>query len=379
MGVTKTDGQKPAAPGEIARWKKNLTDEERAAALYESLAEAEKDRERAEVFRELAAIERRHAATWREKLEGAGEDLRPVQPGLKERLLLFLARRLGTAEVLPILEATEKGADNAYADQADAKALGMDREEKVHARVFEAMGQGGADTVAGAEKWHRGSRGGTLRAAVFGMNDGLVSNFSLIMGVAGAEPERSVLLLTGMAGMLAGAFSMAAGEYVSVRSQRELYEHEIEKEREELKASPEEEARELALIYRAKGLPREEAERLGLAIVQNPQSALDTLAREELGLDPGDLGSPWGAAGSSFAAFVAGALVPLCPFFFLAGRPGLFLSSVLSGMALLAVGALLAVFSGRSSWRGALRMLLIGGGVAAVTNGVGRLVGASLG
>ncbi len=377
MGLA--DGKRPAPPEEIARWKKNLADEERAAALYESLAGAERDPERAEVFRDLAAIERRHAGTWREKLEKAGVDLDPVRPGLKERFLVFLARRLGTAEVLPILEATEKGADGAYAEQTDAKALGMDREEKVHARVFQAMGEGGPPAIAREEKWHRGSRGGTLRAAVFGMNDGLVSNFSLIMGVAGAEPERSVLLLTGMAGMLAGAFSMAAGEYVSVRSQRELYEHEIEKEKKELEASPEEEARELALIYRAKGLPREEAERLGRAIVQNPESALDTLAREELGLDPADLGSPWGAAGSSFAAFVAGAMVPLFPFFFLAGGPGLLLSSVLSGLALLAVGALLAFFSGRRPLRGALRMLLIGGGVAAVTNGVGRLVGASLG
>lgn len=372
-------GKPVASREEIARWKKNLADEERAAALYESLAEAEKDPERAEVFRDLAAIERRHAGTWREKIEKAGVDLHPVPPGLKERFLVFLARRLGTAEVLPILEATERGADGAYAGQADARALGMDREEKVHARVFQAMGEGGPQTIAREEKWHRGSRGGTLRAAVFGMNDGLVSNFSLIMGVAGAEPERSVLLLTGMAGMLAGAFSMAAGEYVSVRSQRELYEHEIEKEKKELEASPEEEARELALIYRAKGLPREEAERLGRAIVQNPESALDTLAREELGLDPADLGSPWGAAGSSFAAFVAGALVPLFPFFFLKGGPGLLLSTVLSGLALLAVGALLAFFSGRSPLRGALRMLLIGGGVAAVTNVVGRLVGASLG
>jgi VIT1/CCC1 family predicted Fe2+/Mn2+ transporter len=374
-----TNGKTPAPPEEIARWRKNLADEERAAALYESLAEAEGDRERAEVFRDLAAIERRHAGTWREKLKEAGADATPVRPGFRERFLVFLARRLGTAEVLPILEATEKGADGAYAGQADARALGMDREEKVHARVFEAMGKGGSSAIAREEKWHKGSRGGTLRAAVFGMNDGLVSNFSLIMGVAGAEPERSVLLLTGMAGMLAGAFSMAAGEYVSVRSQRELYEHEIEKERGELEASPEEEARELALIYRAKGLPREEAERLGRAIVENPESALDTLAREELGLDPGELGSPWGAASSSFVAFVAGALVPLCPFFFLAGRPGLLLSSILSGLALLAVGALLAFFSGRSPLRGALRMLLIGGGVAAVTNGVGRLVGASLG
>lgn len=372
--------RKPAPPPEeIARWQRNLMDEERAAGLYESLAAAEKDADRAGVFLDLAAIERRHSRTWREKLEQAGVPVSEPRPGIKERLLVFLARHLGTAEVLPILEATEKGADGAYAGQADARALGMDREEKVHARVFEAMDKGGSVAIAREERWHKGSRGGTLRAAVFGMNDGLVSNFSLIMGVAGAEPERGVLLLTGIAGMLAGAFSMAAGEYVSVRSQRELYEHEIEKEREELEATPEEEARELALIYRAKGLPREEAERLGRAIVENPESALDTLAREELGLDPGELGSPWGAAGSSFVAFVAGAVVPLFPFFFLAGRPGLLLSAGLSGLALLAVGALLAFFSGRSPTRGALRMLLIGAGVAAVTNGVGRLVGASLG
>ncbi|MEW5763774.1 MAG: VIT1/CCC1 transporter family protein [Acidobacteriota bacterium] len=368
-----------ARSGNALRWLRNLRDERRAAAVYEALAQAEKDAERASLFRDLAAVETRHAEVWEGKLRDAGVKTAAVRPGVRDRLLLLLARRFGTAGVLPILEAAERNADGSYADQADARAVGMDREEKVHARVFETLGASGSAAIARQETWHRSSRGGSLRAAVFGMNDGLVSNFSLIMGVAGAGPGRGVLLLTGAAGMLAGAFSMAAGEYVSVRSQRELYEHEIRKEEEELRNSPEEEARELELIYRAKGIPREQAAALSRAIVESPHSALDTLAREELGLDPGDLGSPWAAASSSFFAFVAGAFIPLAPFLILEAGPGVAVSASLSAAALLAVGGLLAFFTGRSVLYGALRMAAIGGTVALVTHLLGRLIGVSLG
>jgi VIT1/CCC1 family predicted Fe2+/Mn2+ transporter len=368
-----------AKPEDLARWRRNLRDERRAAAVYGALARTEQDAERASLFRDLSAIESRHAEVWEEKLRDAGVTPDAVRPAFRDRILLFLARRFGTSGVLPILEATERNADGGYAAQADARAAGMDREEKVHARVFEALGATGSATIARQESWHRGSRGGSLRAAVFGMNDGLVSNFSLIMGVAGAGPGRGILLLTGTAGMLAGAFSMAAGEYISVRSQKELYEHEIRKEEEELQNSPEEEARELELIYRAKGIPKEQASGLARAIVLNPQSALDTLAREELGLDPGDLGSPWIAASSSFFAFVAGALIPLAPFLFLEAGPGVLLSAALSAAALLAVGGLLAFLTGRSVLYGACRMAAIGGAVAVVTHLLGRLIGVSLG
>lgn len=369
-----------ATRGDLARWRANLRDEQEAAWLYDSLAESEKNPDRAQVFRDLAAVEKGHAARWAEKLRAAGAAPLAARPRLKARLLAFLARRAGSRGVVPALLAMERSADGSYAGQADAKALGMDRQERIHAKVFASMeGGGGSGNIAQQESWHRSSGGGSLRAAVFGLNDGLVSNFSLMMGVAGAAPGRGVILLTGTAGMLAGAFSMAAGEYISVRSQRELYEREIAQEEEELAASPEEESKELELIYRAKGIPKEEAAQLARSLLSNPDSALDTLAREELGLDPGELGSPWKAAFSSFAAFVGGALIPLLPFLAVHQSWGVWLSAGISAAALFGVGALLSVFTGKGALYSGFRMAAIGSVVALVTNTLGRIIGVSLG
>ena len=196
--------------------------------------------------------------------------------------------------------------------------------------------------------------------------------------MAGGIGDPKFVLLAGGAGLLAGSFSMAAGEYVSMRSQRELHEHQIQMERAELEEYPEEEEEELALIYQAKGLSQEDSQRVAKQIMAQPQVALDTMVREELGLDPARLGSPWGAAVSSFLAFVAGAIVPILPYIFDAGKLAFTLSAVLSGVALLAVGGALAASAGRSGTWGALRMLLIGGSAAGVTFGVGRLIGASI-
>jgi len=291
---------------DMARFRANLKDEVAAAGLYETMAAVEKDEEKASIFRELAVVERAHAAVWIEKLKAAGETVGPPKSSMRTRMLSLLARRFGPGSIVPILQGIEKNADGGYARQPDAKALGMDKQEKVHSKVFASLESGGPSILSG-EAWHRRDTGGSLRAAVFGINDGLVSNFSLIMGVAGASQDTKSILIAGVAGMLAGAFSMGSGEYVSVRSQRELFEHEILKEEEELRDSPEEEMKELALIYRAKGIPKEAADQLAASIISNPGTALDTLAREELGLDPGDLGSPWRVAFSSFAAFMAGA------------------------------------------------------------------------
>jgi len=222
-------------------------------------------------------------------------------------------------------------------------------------------------------------RGGNLRAAVFGVNDGLVSNASLILGVAGASPEPGVVVLTGIAGMCAGAFAMAAGEYVSVRSQRELFEYQIGLERDELRQYPEAEAQELALIYAAKGLPVEEARRLARQIIADPEHALDTLAREELGLNPDELGSPWGAAISSFLSFAAGALLPLAPFVLAPGPRALPVAIGITAVALFGVGALLSLFTGRNGWYSGLRMLALGALAGGVTYLIGRIAGVSLG
>jgi VIT1/CCC1 family predicted Fe2+/Mn2+ transporter len=223
---------------------------------------------------------------------------------------------------------------------------------------------------------HHGQRGATsLRAAVFGVNDGLVSNASLIMGIAGATENNGVILLSGAAGLLAGAFSMAAGEYVSVRSQREMFEKQIAAERDELAKYPAEEAAELAIIYQARGLSREDAKRVAEKLISDPKNALDTLAREELGINPEELGSPLAAATSSLLSFAAGAFVPLIPFIVSRGPQALIFAVGLAAISLFAVGAAISLFTGRGALWGGIRMLGIGGAAAAATFFIGRWLG----
>lgn len=224
-----------------------------------------------------------------------------------------------------------------------------------------------------------GAQSGTLRAAVFGVNDGLVSNLSLVMGIAGANVDSKFVLLAGLAGLLAGAFSMGAGEYVSMLVQREVFEKLIETEKLEQLTLPEEERKELQDIYERKGIPREEAIKLSETIMSDKKLALETHIREELGLNPDELGSPSGAAISSFLAFVGGAVIPVLPYIFLNGMKAFILSIILSGCGLLTVGAALSFVTGRGWFYSSLRMLFIGGSAAAVTYLVGYLFGVSIG
>jgi VIT1/CCC1 family predicted Fe2+/Mn2+ transporter len=237
---------------------------------------------------------------------------------------------------------------------------------------------GGTRGLLSAEG-HRTGQGGALRAAVFGINDGLVSNVSLVMGVAGAGTDSRFILLAGLAGLLAGAFSMGAGEYVSMSAQREVFENQIALERRELADDPPGEHAELIQIYRSKGLPEAQANALAASMMADPHVALDTHIREELGLDPDELGSPWGAALSSFGAFVIGAIVPVLPYLLLAGVSAFTASGVLSALALLSVGAVLSMFTGRHWLYSGVRMMLIGAIAAGVTYGIGRVIGVSTG
>jgi VIT1/CCC1 family predicted Fe2+/Mn2+ transporter len=236
-----------------------------------------------------------------------------------------------------------------------------------------------AAEVGAREAWHRrSSRSGTLRAIIFGVSDGLVSNLSLVMGVAGAASENpSFILLAGIAGLLAGAFSMAAGEYISMQSQRELFERQIELERAEMEMMPEEEEAELAASYRSKGFAPEEAARIAHRIFRDPKTALDTLVREELGLDPDELGSPWGAATGSFVAFAIGAAIPVIPYLFGGGLTILAISLGLSLAALFVVGAAVSLLTGRSLLFSGVRQLSIGLAAAIVTYVIGSLIGVS--
>ena len=231
----------------------------------------------------------------------------------------------------------------------------------------------------GAEQDASSSKSGALRAAIFGMNDGLVSNLSLIFGVAGSGVAGKVVVIAGFAGLLAGAFSMGAGEYVSMKVQREVYEQLIHKEAHEIATQPEEELRELAQIYENKGIRPETAERIAEELMKDPQVALETHAREELGIDMHEgLGSPWAAAGSSFAMFSVGAIVPLLPFLFTSGDTAIAVSASLSAVTLFAVGSAMTVLTGRGALFSGARMLGIGAVAAAITYGVGTLLGVAV-
>src|SRR5690242_486225 len=332
-------------------------DEVRSAYLYRVIAEVERGSPRSELFQELAREAETQAAIW---AKNAGLASVPAFiPDLRTRLVAGLVRRYGPRAMRGILAAMKVRGLSVYS----------------HA----APGHPAPTSVEEVGKRHRGiAGGGNLRAAVFGINDGLVSNLSLILGVAGASSNAGFILLSGVAGLLAGAFSMAAGEYVSVRSQREMYEHQIGLEQAELGEYPAEEAEELALIYAARGMNRVDAHALAERTIADPRLALDTLAREELGLNPENLGSPWGAALSSFFSFGAGALVPLLPFLFVRAEGALIAAMGLTAAALFGVGAMISLFTGRSAFRDGFRMLAIGAGAGAVTYFVGKLLGVSL-
>jgi len=388
--VTQPDGTWPppepgaagarASDDQVRRWRQMLASERDAAELYARLARAEAG-ERRNILEELAAVERRHAAHWEAKLTAAGAAVPPAgAPSLRTRLLATAARAFSARAVLPMIERAERADAGMYDHEPDA-APGMAQDERGHARALARLAAsrpGPREQISRREPWHRGDRSGALRAAVFGVSDGLVSNTSLVMGFAGSGAARTTVLLAGVAGLLAGSFSMAAGEYVSMTSQREMYQREISLEAAELAENPEEERAELALLYRAKGLPRADAERLAAQIMSDRKVALDTLAREELGLDPTALGSPWAAAIWSFLAFAAGALVVVLPYLAASGTVALLIAIGLAAAALLLVGGGIGALNGRPAIRSGLRQLLVGALAAAVTFGVGHLIGVSV-
>lgn len=372
----------------------NLKLERDAIVLYDSLAEIEKEPHRAAAFRRIAANERRHAEIWATRLEQAGVTVPAVSgPRLRVRTIIALARLFGTNAVADLVRALEGDEEKEYSGQMTPETASIAADEREHAEIWERLSGAPAEsqTTRGLrvqaprrdEIWHRGGRSGALRAAVFGANDGLVSNLSLVMGVAGAAQAAAegnhLIVLAGVAGLLAGAFSMAAGEYVSMQSQRELFQNQISIEREEMRVMPEVEREELVEIYRAKGLSAAEAANVADRLMEDPEAALDTMVREELGLDPDELGSPWGAAWSSFVSFGIGALVPLLPFLLGVGINALVASLALSFAALFAVGAAVSLVTGRSLLFSGGRQVVIGAIAASVTYVVGTVIGVNVG
>ena len=364
-----------------------------AIYLYDRLAALEKDPRRRAAFESIAASERRHAAIWEAKLRSLGENPpATARPSWRVRQIAILARLFGTRAVSDMVKALEGFEEEVYGAHADVPEVHeIAKDEAKHAEIWRDLDAAhktkGADAHRAAvaetqarEPWHRSGGGGTLRASIFGVSDGLVSNAALVFGIAGAttSDQGSFVVLAGVAGLLAGAFSMAAGEYVSMRSQTEVLERQIELERAELQAMPEEEEKEIAGIYRGRGFSDAEATAIARQLMADPKVALETLVREELGLDPEELGSPWGASIGSFLAFAAGAFVPLLPFILFAGGAALTVSILLTGLALFGVGAAVSLLTGRSALYSGARQLGIGAAAAAITYLVGSLIGVNV-
>ncbi len=353
-----------------------MRNELEAAAIYNVLAAREKDEDRARKFQAMAVMELRHAAHWATKL---GMEATKINPRLtfRGRLVTLLARLLGDRVALPLVLRREFAEIRTYAKEPEAKALMVD--ERRHAQTVGGLVADGAPVdIIQSDGRHRVANASNIRASVLGFNDGLVALFALITGVAGGTSDSHIILLAGVAGLLAGAFSMGAGEYLSVRAQCDVYEREVEIESDEIKESPEQEMEELILIFQGKGLTQEEAEVVSKRILADHKIALDTMAREELGLDPSQMGSPWGVAISSITAFSLGAIIPLAPYLFVTGNLALVLSAIASCTAAVLVGSTLSILSHKSAIWGGTRMLLISAVSAGVTFVIGRLLGVTV-
>jgi VIT1/CCC1 family predicted Fe2+/Mn2+ transporter len=371
---------------DVNRYRDNLQKEVDGMALYNTLAEIEPKPELADVYRRLALTEEKHAVVWEKRLKEAGVNIPARRPSWRAIIMSFLAKRFGAQFVLPSVTGNERADSLAYDNQPEALTDSgrMSADEKSHARLMAAIsgrqnGLGGSE-VALLEGRHRTTGGNALRAAVLGANDGLVSVLSLTMGAAGANLPGHVVLITGVAGLLAGASSMALGEWLSVQSSRELYTNQIKIEAEEIEHAPVEEQEELALIYQSKGLPEERAREMAAHMMGDKANILDTLTREELGIDPKELGgSPWVAAITSFFLFSAGAIIPLLPYIFLHGTIAIITSLALGALALFLTGAAITLLTGKSAWVSGFRQVLIGLVAAALVFGVGKLIGVSTG
>ncbi|HEU4531620.1 MAG TPA: VIT1/CCC1 transporter family protein [Steroidobacteraceae bacterium] len=342
----------------------NWYHERESAWLYARVAAHEPDPRKRELFLSLARAAERQAKRWE---EASGKPAPVFKPTLRARIVARLLAITGPSGIRPALAAMKLRGLSIY-DAAPMPRAGAPFPGHAMPTSVDEIGLR-----------HKRLSGGNLRASVFGVNDGLVSNASLILGVAGAGASSDILITTGIAGLLAGALSMAAGEYVSVRSQREMYEYQIALERDELAEYPEEEAEELALIYAARGMEMSRARELAQEMISNPELALEALSREELGLNPHELGSPWGAALSSFASFAAGAALPVLPFLTgLGSAQALFASVLVSAAGLYAVGMAISLFTGRNAWFGGLRMLAIGVAAGLTAHLIGRALGVAI-
>ncbi len=367
---------------DIDRYLANLKEERSSAALYRIMAEHEKNDQMAKIFLRLAETEEVHAEAWAKRLTDAGVTVPLFRLSGRTRILMWLVRRFGVDVVVPTLSKMEVKGAKGYRTQPEA--LDMVAAEQSHARLLQQIGRTSSTGMAGStlarlEGRHRAAGGNALRAAVLGASDGLLSNFNLVMGVAGAELTSTNILLTGFAGLLAGAISMALGEWISVQSSRELYQKQIDIEKDEIADAPGEEVEELVLIYQARGMDETSARRLATKLMSSPEIAIEALAANELGIDPEELGgSAWEAAITSFLLFGAGAMIPVLPFLAFQGSAAVAASVALSTIGLFTIGSAITLFTGRSILYSGVRHVLFGLAAAAAVFSVGRLVGVSL-
>ncbi len=368
---------------EIKNYRVNWQREVDGTVLYRTLSEIEKQPELADVYRRMADNEEKHTLYWEKKLQGAGVNNLRKRLSWRSKILNLLAKKFGPGFILPTLTNNEQLTSSDYDSQAETDIGWMSADEKSHARLLSVV-SGQMDEMVGGEiaqmeGRHRIGGGNALRAAVLGANDGLVSILSLTMGAAGAKLPGHGVLITGIAGLLAGASSMALGEWLSVQSSRELYQRQIAIEEEEISTHPEEEKEELALIYEAKGLPKKRAKEMAAHISSNKKYFIDALSREELGINPKEMGgSPWVAAYTSFLLFAFGAFIPLFPYIFFQGSTAVILSLSLGALALFLTGGAITLMTGKNVWVSGFRQVFIGLLAAVLVFGVGRLIGVTV-
>lgn len=351
-----------------------------AAFLYKKLAENEKDDAVANIFYQMYEIENSHAEAFAKKQHISLENL---SPSWRAKVLNFIGKTAGYDYVLGSLLETEKTLAQGIRNAKNKNNIPLEGNEDNHATILKNI-LDNQTKVAGHqlsrfEKRHRSVGGNAIRAAVLGGNDGLVSNFSLVMGIAGAVASQSEILLTGLAGLLAGALSMALGEWISVTSSKELYENQMQLEMDELETNPEGEEKEIALIYMSKGIAEEQAKKMASNIIKDKTNAHHFLVKEELGINSEELkGSAMEAAISSFVLFAIGAIIPVSPFMFTSGNIAIILSIIFSALGLFFIGGAITLFTGKNLWYSGFRQVFFGLTAAAITYGIGHLIGASI-
>ena len=371
--------------------KRNWRAEVETAQVYRELAAREVDEKRKGILNRMAEAEERHAQRWAKKLADLGEPIPTIRDSLGRRLQRWLNRALGTEIAIRRMEAAEEKHEAAFRDQRERVLAGEHDvkdflresavEEKAHARALQTMvPQLGPrtvlDTILKRERWH--GRGGSWVAdAIYGVNDGLGAVFGIVSGVAGAtNNQQHYVLISGLAGMLASSLSMGAGAYLAVKSEREVYEAEIAREKAEVEENPEEEIEEMSLFYQLQGFNAEEAQRMAERLAEQPDQMVQAMAQSELGLSQQHFGKPWTSAFSAAVSTAIGAFIPIIPFFFMSGVPAIVAAFVISIIAHFAVGALKSLITIRSWWASGLEMTIVGVIEAAVTYSLGLAFGA---